>query len=75
MEHAALLADESPDGPLARVVSACREAGVPAGAFAGSSPEAARALLRHGFTWVSVVTDATVLSQAGSALVRDAREG
>jgi 4-hydroxy-2-oxoheptanedioate aldolase len=43
VEHAALLADDSPGGPLRRVVDACRSAGVVAGAFA-SGLEAGRVL-------------------------------
>jgi 4-hydroxy-2-oxoheptanedioate aldolase len=70
--HADLLADDSPDGPLARVVAACRAAGVRAGAYAGSL-EAARTLRRHGFTWIAVLTDTTVLAEAGAEAVRRAR--
>lgn len=71
--HAALLADTRPDAPLARVVDACRRAGVPAGAYAGS-PEAATALRRHGFSWIAVVADATLLAAAGAEHVQAARQ-
>jgi 4-hydroxy-2-oxoheptanedioate aldolase len=72
-EPTALLADESPDAPLPRVVRACRDAGVRAGAYAGDL-DAARALRRHGFTWIAVLTDTTLLTQAGADLLRRARE-
>jgi 4-hydroxy-2-oxoheptanedioate aldolase len=74
VEHADLLADDSPDSPLRRVVAACRDAGVLAGAFAGT-PEAARALAGHGFTWIAVVVDAAVLSAAAAAQIEDVRGG
>jgi 4-hydroxy-2-oxoheptanedioate aldolase len=72
LEHAALLADESPDGPLRQVVAACRAAGVPAGAYAGGL-DAARALAGHGFTWIAVAVDTAVLPAAGASLLREAR--
>jgi 4-hydroxy-2-oxoheptanedioate aldolase len=72
VEHADLLADDSPQSPLRRVVAACRAAGVRAGAYAGGL-EAARALAGHGFTWIAVAADTVVLPAAGAALVRDAR--
>ncbi|WNB84573.1 aldolase/citrate lyase family protein [Cellulomonas sp. ATA003] len=71
-DHASLLADRSPDGPLARVVRACRDAGVRAGAYAGDL-ESARTLRAHGFGWIATVTDAGLLASAGADLVRDAR--
>ncbi len=71
--HAELLADHSTDGPLARVVRACRDAGVVAGAFAGTF-EATRALRAHGFTWISVLTDTTFLATAGAEAVARARD-
>ncbi len=71
--HGELLADRSPDGPLARVVRACRDAGVLAGVFAGSL-DAARVLRQHGFTWISVLTDTTFLAAAGAEAVAQARE-
>ena len=72
-DHAALLADESPDAPLPRIVRACRRAGVRAGAFAGSL-DATRALRRHGFTWISVLTDTALLTEAGTDMLRRARD-
>ncbi|GAA2722312.1 HpcH/HpaI aldolase family protein [Cellulomonas aerilata] len=73
VEHAALLADESPDGPLRRVVAACRAAGVPAGAYAGGL-DAAQVLARHGFTWIAVAIDTVVLPAAAASLVSAARD-
>ena len=71
--HADLLADRSPDGPLGRVVAACRDAGVLAGAFAGSV-EVARLLRAQGFTWISVLSDTTLLARAGAGVIAQARE-
>jgi 4-hydroxy-2-oxoheptanedioate aldolase len=73
IEHADLLADDSPDGPLRRVVRACRDAGVRAGAYAGSL-DVARILRRHGFTWITVLTDTAFLTQVGAETLRQARE-
>jgi 4-hydroxy-2-oxoheptanedioate aldolase len=73
MTHPELLADRSPDGPLARVVRACRAAGVRAGAYAGSV-EAARLLRAQGFTWVAVLADAALLAEGGAAVVAEARD-
>ena len=73
VSHADLLADRSPDGPLARVVRACRNAGVAAGAYAGGL-DAARALRAHGFTWLAVLSDATLLTESGAGLVTSARD-
>ena len=69
--HAGLLADTSPDGPLGRVVRACRRAGVLAGAYAGGL-EPARTLRRHGFTWIAVATDTILLAESGTRLLQDA---
>ena len=55
-----LLADFGDDAPLARVVRACDRVGIRAGAYAGS-PERAKVLRRHGFSWIAVTTDITVL--------------
>jgi len=74
IEHDALLADDSPDGPLRRVVRACRDAGVIAGAYAGT-PDATRVLQRHGFTWIAAVTDTALLTRAATDLVRGVRAG
>jgi 4-hydroxy-2-oxoheptanedioate aldolase len=72
VEHADLLADDSAQAPLRRVVEACRAAGVRAGAFAGDL-EATRALARHGFTWIAAAVDTAVLSTAAATAIRDAR--
>lgn len=56
-----LLADESPDGPLGRVVEAGLSHGVPTGAFS-PTVERARSFARHGFTWVIAALDADLVS-------------
>ncbi|WP_424347702.1 HpcH/HpaI aldolase family protein [Kocuria sp. CH-021] len=61
-----LVADTAADAPLPTIVRACREAGVLAGAFAGS-PERAAALRAQGFSWIAVTTDAGVLQLGGEA--------
>lgn len=61
-----LLADGSADSPLAMVVRVCAEAGVRAGAFAGSSARADR-LAELGFTDIAVMTDASLLATAAAA--------
>jgi 4-hydroxy-2-oxoheptanedioate aldolase len=61
-----LLADTSADAPLPTIVRACREAGVLAGAYAGS-PERAAALRAQGFSWIAVTTDTGVLQLGGEA--------
>lgn len=66
----ALLADDGPDGPLPRVVAACRRAGTRAGAYAGE-PARARRLLELGFDWVAVTTDAAAVT-SGAASARAA---
>ncbi|GAA1891552.1 HpcH/HpaI aldolase family protein [Lapillicoccus jejuensis] len=67
---ASLLADDGPDGPLPRVVAACRAAGVRAGAYAGEPARAAR-LRELGFDWVAVTTDRAATA-AGAAAALDA---
>lgn len=62
VEVDALLGDRRAGAPLRAVVTACERAGLTPGAYAGT-PERARALLRLGFTWVAVTTDAAVLGQ------------
>jgi 4-hydroxy-2-oxoheptanedioate aldolase len=62
----ALLADDAPDAPLPRIVAACREAGVRAGAF-GATEERARRFLELGFTDVVAALDTSVLA-AGAAI-------
>lgn len=58
-----LLADDAPGAPLPTVASACRAAGVRAGAFAGDHDRAER-LVALGFTDVVVATDAGLLGGA-----------
>lgn len=67
-----LLADCGDDAPLPRIVRACDRVGIRAGAYAGS-PERAKLLRRHGFSWIAVTTDINVL-QLGSEEAR-ARAG
>ena len=68
MEVNELIADTSESSPLRRIVAACTEAGIIAGAFAGA-PERAVHLREHGFEWIAVDTDAGVLALgAASAL-------
>lgn len=61
-----MLADTSGDAPLPTIVRACREAGVLAGAYAGS-PERAAALRAQGVSWIAVATDTGVLQLGGEA--------
>jgi 4-hydroxy-2-oxoheptanedioate aldolase len=67
----ALLADDGPDAPLARVLAACRAAGVRAGAFGATEPRARR-FLELGFTDVVAALDTSVL-EAGGAIAARAR--
>lgn len=66
-----VLADDGSDAPLPRVVAACREAGILAGAFAGE-PERARTMARLGFEWVAVASDVGLLGIGGAAARRTA---
>lgn len=61
-----LLADTSEDAPLPTIVRACREAGVLAGAYAGT-PGRAAALRAQGFSWIAVTTDTGVLRLGSDA--------
>lgn len=61
-----LLADTAEDAPLPVIVRACREAGILAGAYAGS-PERAAALRAQGFSWIAVTTDTGVLQLGAEA--------
>ena len=63
-----LLADDSTDGPLGRVLAAARAAGVLAGAF-GATVDRARAFARHGFTFVVGALDTDLV--AGGAAITD----
>lgn len=60
-----LLADDSADSPLATVVQVCAEAGVRAGAFAGT-PERADRLAQLGFSDIAVMIDSTLLTTAAA---------
>ena len=67
-----LIADTSEHSPLRRIVAACSEAGIIAGAFAGA-PERAVHLREHGFDWVAVDTDSGLLALgAASAMLASA---
>ncbi|WP_375389438.1 HpcH/HpaI aldolase/citrate lyase family protein [uncultured Amnibacterium sp.] len=68
-----LLEDDGPDGPLPRILAACRAAGVLAGAFGATEPRARR-FLQLGFTHVVAALDVSVLA-AGGAIARRVREG
>lgn len=56
-----VLDDTGADAPLPRVVAACREAGIVAGAFAGD-PRRARKMVGHGFQWVAITSDVGALA-------------
>lgn len=64
----ALLADDDEGAPLQTVVSACRAAGVRAGAYGGDAVRGQR-LLELGFTHVVVATDTGLLAGAAAAAV------
>ena len=67
-----LIADTSESSPLRRIVAACRDAGIIAGAFAGA-PERAVHLREHGFDWIAVDTDTGLLALgAAGALLASA---
>lgn len=61
-----LVDDTTATSPLSRIVTACRAAGIRAGAF-GGAPERAHRLRRFGFTDVVVFTDAGLLAEAAAA--------
>ena len=69
-----VLADSSSEAPLPRVVAACRDAGILAGAFAGE-PTRARAMAQLGFEWVAVTSDVGLLSLGGAAARRIVTDG
>ncbi len=72
LEVSELIADTSESSPLQRIVAACNDAGIVAGAFAGA-PERAVHLREHGFDWVAVDTDSGLLALgAASALLASA---
>ena len=62
----ALLADSRPDAPLARIVAACRQAGLRLGAY-GADPERTARLAELGFEFIAVTTDVGIVD-AGAAL-------
>ncbi|MBM6402370.1 HpcH/HpaI aldolase family protein [Phycicoccus sonneratiae] len=66
----ALLDDDDPDGPLARVVAAAGRQGLLVGAFAGS-PAAARRLRAHGIGFLAVTSDAAVLAAGVRAVLAE----
>ncbi|MDQ2587889.1 HpcH/HpaI aldolase family protein [Saccharothrix yanglingensis] len=67
LDVAGLLADDGEDGPLRRVVRACRARGLVAGAYAGS-PERVARLRAAGFTMIAAVDDLAMIARsAGEA--------
>lgn len=60
-----LVDDTSATSPLARIVTACRSAGIRSAVF-GGAPERAQRLRRFGFTDVVVFTDAGLLAAAAT---------
>lgn len=63
-----LLADDSPAGPLARVVAAARRHGILVGGFAGT-PDAARRMRAHGIRCLAVTTDVAVVAEGTRSLL------
>lgn len=61
----ALLADTAADAPLPRILAACRDAGVLAGAF-GPGVDRTRALVELGFTRVVLALDTDLLAGGGA---------
>lgn len=66
-----LLSSAEDDAPLARIVRACRRAGILTGAYAGTA-ERASLLAASGFDWIAATTDTGLLSLGVQAL-REAR--
>ncbi len=66
----ALLDDDSPDGPIARVVAAARRQGIEVAAFAGTPLNALR-FRAHGIGYLAVTTDSGVV-ETGMRAVLDA---
>ena len=62
-----LLSSAEDDAPLARIARACRQVGIRAGAYAGSSDRAAL-LAAAGFDWIAAATDTGLLSLGVQAL-------
>ncbi|MBM6403043.1 aldolase [Phycicoccus sp. CSK15P-2] len=69
----ALLDDDSPDGPLARVVAAARRQGLLAGGFAGT-PDRARRMRAHGLDHLAVTNDAEVVDAGLRSLLTDSED-
>lgn len=69
-----LLSSAEDDAPLVRIARACRQAGIRAGAYAGSSGRAAL-LAAAGFDWIAAATDTGLLSLGVRALREQARAG
>ena len=67
-----LLSSAEDDAPLARIARACRQAGIRAGAYAGSSDRAAL-LAAAGFDWIAAATDTGLLALGVQALRDQAR--
>jgi 4-hydroxy-2-oxoheptanedioate aldolase len=67
-----LLADDSTSSPLGQVVAACAEAGVLAGAFAGTVQRGQR-LATLGFSAIAVATDLGLLTGAAAAALTTSR--
>ncbi|GGP81614.1 HpcH/HpaI aldolase family protein [Saccharothrix coeruleofusca] len=65
LDPAELLADDSEDSPLRRVVSACRANGLVAGAYAGSVERAVH-LRTAGFTMIAAVDDLAMIARSAS---------
>lgn len=62
---AELLADDSENAPLRRVVHACRASGIVAGAYAGSVERVAH-LRTAGFTMIAAVDDLSMIARSAS---------
>lgn len=67
-----LLAATDDDAPLPRIVRACRDAGITAGAYAGS-PERAALLAASGFHWIASTTDTALLALGVAGLRENLR--
>ncbi|WP_247826874.1 HpcH/HpaI aldolase family protein [Arthrobacter antioxidans] len=69
-----LLSSPEDDAPLRRIARTCRQAGIRAGAYAGSSGRAAL-LAAAGFDWIAAATDTGLLALGVQALRTQARTG
>ncbi len=68
LDQDAMLADLSPESPIARIVAAARAAGVAIGAFAGGQERTA-AMVAQGVEWIAVTTDSAALDHGARALL------